>query len=50
LFLCGASNHPGGSVNGLPGYNAAGVVADDLGAEKWWKPIDVRAHLRALAD
>lgn len=27
LFLCGASTHPGGGVTGVPGYNAARVVA-----------------------
>ena len=26
LFLCSASNHPGGGVTGVPGYNAARVV------------------------
>jgi len=26
LFLCSASNHPGGGVTGVPGYNAAQVV------------------------
>ena len=48
LYLCGASQHPGGSFHGQPGYNAAGVVADDLGVEKWWIPTDVRAALQAL--
>ena len=49
LYLCGASNHPGGSVNGLAGYNAAGVVADDLGIDKWWRPVHARAALSELA-
>jgi len=48
LYLCGSSNHPGGSVNGIPGFNAAGVVARDLGIEPWWNPPDVRSHLRSL--
>jgi phytoene dehydrogenase-like protein len=48
LYLCGASSHPGGSVNGLPGYNAAGAVADDLGIDKWWRPVDARTSLRRL--
>ena len=48
LYLCGASQHPGGSFHGQPGYNAAGVVADDLGLDKWWDPPDVRALLRRL--
>ncbi len=28
LFLCGAGQHPGGEVSGLPGHNAAAVVLD----------------------
>jgi phytoene dehydrogenase-like protein len=31
LYLCGSSSHPGGNVTGLPGYNAAQVIASDLG-------------------
>ena len=31
LYLCGSSSHPGGNVTGLPGYNAAHVVLNDLG-------------------
>jgi phytoene dehydrogenase-like protein len=50
LYLCGATSHPGGSVNGLPGYNAAGVVVDDLGVDKWWKPTDAREWLATLTD
>ena len=30
LYLCGSSSHPGGNVTGLPGYNAARVIIDDL--------------------
>lgn len=40
LYLCGASTHPGGSFTGQPGYNAATVIAKDLGYELWWKPKD----------
>ncbi|MGH2735526.1 MAG: phytoene desaturase family protein [Actinomycetota bacterium] len=50
LYLCGASSHPGGSVNGLPGYNAAGVVAADIGSDRWWGPVDARDALAALAE
>ncbi|MEE8109704.1 MAG: NAD(P)/FAD-dependent oxidoreductase [bacterium] len=39
LYVCGSSNH-GGGVNGAPGYNAAGVIAEDLGLKRWWTPID----------
>lgn len=31
LYLCSASNHPGGGVTGVPGYNAARVVLKTLG-------------------
>ena len=42
LYLCGSSSHPGGNITGGPGYNAAKVVAQDLGIDLWWKPHDVR--------
>jgi phytoene dehydrogenase-like protein len=48
LYLCGASQHPGGSFTGTPGYNAAGVIALDLGCEPWWRRPDPRAALRTL--
>jgi phytoene dehydrogenase-like protein len=38
LYLCGASTHPGGNITGLCGYNAASVLAADLGLERWWNP------------
>ena len=38
LYLCGASNYPGGLVIGGSGYIAANTVAEDLGVEKWWTP------------
>jgi phytoene dehydrogenase-like protein len=31
LYLTGAGTHPGGSVTGLPGRNAAWVILEDLG-------------------
>ncbi|MBL8581114.1 MAG: NAD(P)/FAD-dependent oxidoreductase [Rhizobiaceae bacterium] len=31
LYLCSASNHPGGGVTGVPGYNAARVLLRHLG-------------------
>jgi phytoene dehydrogenase-like protein len=43
LFLCGSSCHPGGNITGAPGYNAAGVIARDLGLTPWWHPHDVHA-------
>ena len=39
LYLCGAGSHPGGSIHGGPGYNAANVIAADLGIERWWTPV-----------
>ena len=37
LYLCGASCHSGGLVTFGPGYNAANMIAEDLGIEKWWQ-------------
>jgi len=36
VYMCGASTHPGGSIGGACGYNAAGAIAEDLGLERWW--------------
>jgi phytoene dehydrogenase-like protein len=41
LYLCGSSCHPGGNITGAPGYNAAGIIAQDLGLERWWNPHDL---------
>ena len=38
LYLCGGSTHPGGNITGLCGYNAAAVLAADLGLHAWWNP------------
>jgi phytoene dehydrogenase-like protein len=38
LYLCGGSTHPGGNITGLCGYNAAAVIAADLGLKRWWNP------------
>jgi phytoene dehydrogenase-like protein len=38
LYLCGGSTHPGGNITGLCGYNAARVIAADLGLKMWWNP------------
>ncbi|MCC6918822.1 MAG: NAD(P)/FAD-dependent oxidoreductase [Alphaproteobacteria bacterium] len=37
LYVCGASTFPGGMVTFGGGYNAAKVVAEDLGLTIWWK-------------
>ena len=41
LYLCGACTHPGGNITGLPGYNAARAIAEDLGIRPWWNPPDL---------
>lgn len=38
LYLCGASCHPGGNITGLPGYNCAQVILNDLGVPAEWAP------------
>lgn len=47
LYLGGASVHPGGMVILGPGYNAAGVVAHDLGVKKWWSEPSMVTAARA---
>lgn len=39
LYMCGASQHPHGYITFAPGYNCAGVIANDLGLDKWWDRI-----------
>ena len=48
LYLCGGSTHPGGNVTGLCGYNAARVIATDLGKPIWWNPPDAEQALAAI--
>jgi phytoene dehydrogenase-like protein len=48
LYLCGGATHPGGNITGLPGYNAAQVIAGDVGVRAWWNPEDLEARWRAL--
>jgi phytoene dehydrogenase-like protein len=48
LYLCGGSTHPGGNITGLCGYNAARVIAADLGKAIWWKLLDAEQALAAL--
>lgn len=38
LYLCGSCCHPGGNVTGLPGYNAAQVIFNDLDLKASWLP------------
>jgi hypothetical protein len=32
----------------MPAYNAAGVVARDIGIDPWWRPEDARDALMTL--
>jgi phytoene dehydrogenase-like protein len=48
LYLCGGSTHPGGNITGLCGYNAAAVVAADLGLDQWWDPPQVERAWQSL--
>ncbi|MCI0744451.1 MAG: NAD(P)/FAD-dependent oxidoreductase [Verrucomicrobia subdivision 3 bacterium] len=48
VYLCGGSTHPGGNITGLCGYNAARVIATDLGKSIWWRPPDAEQALAAL--
>ena len=34
LYLCSAGTHPGGGITGLPGRNAARVIAKELASLK----------------
>lgn len=47
LYLCGASTYPGGMVLLGGGYNAANVVAKDMGLEPWWSEPEIVAKARA---
>jgi phytoene dehydrogenase-like protein len=44
LYVCGASTFPGGMITFGGGYNAAKVVAEDMGLKVWWtEPASVTA-------
>jgi len=49
LYLCGACTHPGGNITGLPGYNAARAIAEDLGIKPWWDPPDLAERWSRLS-
>ncbi|MEK7783113.1 MAG: NAD(P)/FAD-dependent oxidoreductase, partial [Candidatus Binatota bacterium] len=48
LYLCGSSCHPGGNITGAPGYNASRIIAEELGIDRWWRPLDFKEHLEKL--
>jgi phytoene dehydrogenase-like protein len=41
LYIAGSCCHPGGNITGAPGYNAAKIIVEDLGLERWWTPPDL---------
>ena len=49
LYMAGSTGHPGGAISGGAGYITAGIIARDLGAKMWWRPVDAAAALGALA-
>ena len=46
LYVCGASTFPGWMITFGPGYNAAKVVAEDLGLNIWWREPDAVREAR----
>jgi phytoene dehydrogenase-like protein len=48
LYLCGASTYPGGMVLLGGGYNAARVVAEDMGIDPWWSEPDYIVKAREM--
>jgi len=46
LYVAGASTYPGGMVLLGGGYNSAGVVADDLGINRWWQEPEMVKRAR----
>ena len=50
LYMAGSACHPGGAISGGAGYISAGIVAEDLGLEPWWTPVDARKALEGLKD
>jgi phytoene dehydrogenase-like protein len=50
LYMAGSPTHPGGAISGGAGYIASRVIAEDLGLEPWWEPVDIRRSLEAIAE
>jgi hypothetical protein len=48
--MMSSPTHPGGAILGGGGYISAGVIVRDLGITPWWRPVDARAALAAIAD
>jgi len=47
LYLAGASVYPGGMITLGPGYNAAGVIIQDMGLKAWWSPPEYVTRARS---
>lgn len=47
LYMCGASTYPGGMILLANGYNAAGVIAEDLDINRWWSDPEFVTEARA---
>ena len=45
LYLCGSCCHPGGNITGLPGYNAAQVIFNDLDLKASWLPDSLEKRM-----
>ena len=41
LYLCGSSAHPAGGITGAPGYNCAGIIAEDYKIKRWWPKLSI---------
>lgn len=48
LYLCGSCCHPGGNITGLPGYNCAQIILNDLGLRAMWAPEPLERRLGRL--
>lgn len=48
LYMCGSSCHPGGNITGLPGYNCAQVILNDLGLPAPWAPPSAEEQIARL--
>jgi phytoene dehydrogenase-like protein len=50
LYMAGSPTHPGGAISGGAGYIVSRIIAEDLGLEPWWEPVDIRRSLEAIAE
>lgn len=50
LYMVGSPTHPGGAISGGGGYISSRIIAEDVGANVWWDPVDARASLARIAE